>query len=184
MGTTITMDQSEYDALQKQIIEARNDAAKARDELLEERRKPVDERVAALTEFNVAAKEIIDYAVANLSPEFSRGWPAEAMDVVAKGVTTFGAVTSRDHERSVIWRQFADSVRDFDRRWALAMMSLGGAQPNAAEPPPHTIKSPVPSADADVDGVSMEISNKHLAWFGLAFIAFLAIVVGAMSLQQ
>lgn len=175
MGTTITLDKSEYDALQLQITQARTNEAAMRDELLAERSRPSDERIAQLTEFNVAAKEIIDYAVANLSPEFSRGWPAQAMDTVAEGVTKFGAVSERDRERAVIWRQFSEAIRDFDRRWALATMALG-----APVPTPQTTE-----VDDDSTGERPKVeyvAPSHWAFIG-AGIAFLILTVGALWLR-
>lgn len=134
MGQSITMDKSDYDGLMKQIEDARAGEAAMRDELQAERTKPLDERLAAVTEFALAAKDVIDYAVANLSPEFSRNWPVNALVTLAKHVAAFGPVTSRDHERSVIWTQYIESIRDFDRRWALMGQAAPVPPGDTAEP--------------------------------------------------
>jgi hypothetical protein len=126
----ITLEKTEYDVLQNVIEAARQESAKARDELEAERARSFDDRLEELTKFAVAAKEVVDYAVANLNPEFSRNWPHEAMKTLADHVAKVGATGSRDQERALIWGKFRDSILDFERRWALAMMHGGSGTPS------------------------------------------------------
>jgi len=123
MTRTMTMDEKDYNELRDQIDAANRTTAAVRAELEAERARPVDVRLSEAHIFIDAAKEVIDYAVGNLSPEFSRGWPVEAITILAEKVAVVGAVTSRDQARALIWKGFTDSVIDFDKRWALATMA-------------------------------------------------------------
>jgi hypothetical protein len=123
MTRTMTMDEKDYNELRDQIDAANKATAAVRAELEAERARPVDVRLSEAHIFIDAAKDVVDYAVGNLNPEFSRGWPVEAITILAEKVAVVGAVTARDQARAQIWKGFTDSVVDFDKRWALATMA-------------------------------------------------------------
>lgn len=118
MSTQITMDEKDWNDLKHQITVANQETATVRVELEAERARPADVRLAQAHEYIDASKAVIDYAVGNLAPEFSRNWPLESMRALASCVGIVGAVTSRDEERALIWTQFCETIVEQDRRWA------------------------------------------------------------------
>jgi len=120
MDATVSISLSELDTLRATIKKARQETAQVQAELDAERARPLDERLAETYAFIQAAKEVIDFAVGNLSPEFTRNWPATHLLYLATNVDSIGAVTSRDESRAQIWTRFHTQIVDFDRRHTLA----------------------------------------------------------------
>jgi hypothetical protein len=102
----------------------RNDTAAAelraeelRKELEAERAKTPDARLEVAATLIDALKEIVDHAVANLSPEFIRDLPGEAFEVAARNVDKVVGATQRDSERATVWAERARIIADWrDRR--------------------------------------------------------------------
>lgn len=149
MSRQITMEELDYNELKDRIAKANNEAAAARAELEAERKRPIDDRLNAAYTFIESSKEIIDYAVGNLSPEFSRGWPVAHISTLADLVDKVGHVTSRDQGRHQVWTAFTASVVDFDQRWLLA------------SPKPQMTNAEIVDAAAAIQ--AQELAEKQLA---------------------
>lgn len=139
---TVTMEESEYLTLKGAVTNANQETAAVQAELERERNRSFDERLAELSKAWNASKAVIDYAVGNLSPEFSRNWPHEDLQTLAELVDKLPGATSRDAERAIIWRDFSKQVIDFEIRWRAAMSTLGPA------PEPNAIPIETPSTTA------------------------------------
>jgi hypothetical protein len=109
----VSLELSEYQELIARVAAADLRTTVIQAELEREKATPADERLVAYIATWTAAKEIIDYAVGNLSPEFSRNWPHEALKIVAEQVGALSAA-SRDQERAIIWRDFRSSILEFE----------------------------------------------------------------------
>ena len=112
---TVNLDKSEYDTLVAAVDVARRETVAVKVELDLERSRTTDERLQAALQYVEASKTVIDYAVGNLSPEFTRNWPADAMGVLADQVVRVGPVTQRDRERAEIWALFCRDIEKYER---------------------------------------------------------------------
>lgn len=119
MDAQVTISLSELDKLRAERAAAHEETANVRLELAAERARPPDEQLAQAYVFVTAAKEVVDYAVGNLSPEFSRAWPYESLRTLAQHVATIGEATTRDKERALLWNGFVDQIIERDREWSL-----------------------------------------------------------------
>lgn len=119
MGGQINLDLSDYEGLKRDVEAARAETATVQRELEIERARPTDERLAQAYLVIDAAKPVIDYAIGNLSPEFSRRWPFEDLRTLAANIASVGHVTDRDKERALLWTEYVAQIIEHDRRWAL-----------------------------------------------------------------
>lgn len=131
---TVNLDKSEYDNLVAATEQARQETLAVRRELEVERSKSTDERLAAATTYIEASKVVIDYAVANLSPEFSRNWPAGALETLAEHVAVIGKVTQRDRERAEIWSAFCADISKYELQRAQRGMDTPTAIDDVDDP--------------------------------------------------
>jgi hypothetical protein len=63
----------------------------------------------------LAAKSVVEFAVANLHPESVRDWPRVDLVAFANAVETF-ATDQRDRDRAQIWRTFAYECEGWERK--------------------------------------------------------------------
>jgi hypothetical protein len=171
---TVTMEESEYLALKAATATANTETAAVRDELERERNRSFDERLAELSKAWNASKSVVDYAVGNLSPEFSRNWPHEDLKVLSELVDKLPGATSRDGERAIIWRDFSAQVTDFELRWKMGMASFGPS------PDPNAIPIEMPPTATDKIGQT----DKSIVYLILAISVALLLCGGAIVFYE
>lgn len=116
-GEVVKVARELLDQLRAAATTAELRAEALRQELEAERAKAVDERLIDAGALITALKEIVDHAVANLSPEFIRDIPAEMFTTASALVDKVVGATQRDTERAAVWRDRARIVNDWrDRR--------------------------------------------------------------------
>lgn len=104
---THTLTDVEYGDLINAREEALKDNARLQAELVEAKKTDPANRVAPLNELVRAAFEIVRFAVANLNPESTRGWPTKALNDVADRIPTLVDYTSDDGDLATELRSFA-----------------------------------------------------------------------------
>lgn len=129
---TLTLSPEEYESMMqiRRDIEAEN--ARLKTELIEERGKNGDARIAALATATHAAGRIIAFAVANLPPEAIRGWPADELTIFAKWFEELPRFTTEDDELRNEWRAFAEECRKLETRRAAASAQIPTSTPVGA----------------------------------------------------
>jgi len=115
-GEIVKVARELLDQLRTAATTAELRAEALRQELEAERAKPIDERLTDAGALITALKEIVDHAVANLSPEFIRDIPAEMFAAASALVDKVVGATQRDTERAAVWRDRARVVNDWRSR--------------------------------------------------------------------
>ena len=119
----------EYDALRAKIVDAEAKAAAIERRMIAMRAVSPNEATKQLRHAYELAKAIVDFAVANLHPEFIRGMPWEELGELAKIVEEVGG-HPRDGERAIVWRTHADMIIKYETERQLK----GKADPREVDP--------------------------------------------------
>lgn len=108
-----TLSDEEYGTLINQREEARTEAGKLRKELARVRAEDPANRIAPLNQLTRATFEIVRFAVANLNPENTRGWPTKALNSVADLMATLPDYQTDDGDFATELRSFARDCEDY-----------------------------------------------------------------------
>lgn len=103
-----TLNDEEYASLINGRADAQKRAAELEAEIKRVRLEDPANRIEPLNELARHAFTIIRFAVANLNPENTRGWPTEAVHAVADLIPTIADRTTDDHD-------FANELHAFAR---------------------------------------------------------------------
>lgn len=103
----VTLERSEYDELREKILGAERRAAELEKEVERLRARAVDEISGSMASALRNARVLVDFAVANLDPEFIRDWPWQELESLSAYLNDHGG-EPRDGERVLVW---ADHIR-------------------------------------------------------------------------
>lgn len=125
-GATVTIDYAQFQEIQNK----RNDAEKRVAELEAQVAKLKlagggDVSVEKLTLLARQLMEIARFAVGNLPPESTRGWPVGALTTSANLLKELPDHTIADQEMGIEWMSFASEAERFERRRQMLKGQIG-----------------------------------------------------------
>lgn len=120
----ITLSLEEYQILVDARKEAENKTASLQHALADLKLIASDPgTVKALTDLARHALTLARFAVGNLPPESTRGWPVESLEIIGSLLPALPTFTVDDGDLGREFHSFAQEVRRFDRRHAAMMKS-------------------------------------------------------------
>ena len=113
MPAHITMDLAEYEQIKQARTDAENVAAKLREDLkLAMLAKP---DLGSLTELSRNLLTVARFAVGNLPPETTKGWPCDALRTASQLLQALPDHSLDDASLAIELRNFADEAATFER---------------------------------------------------------------------
>jgi hypothetical protein len=113
---TVQLTGEEYDTLRNAKIHAENVAAELRNELVVARATDPSGRIMQLTTLARAMLDVAKFAVANLPPETTVGWPTARLLAVTQLLQHLPDFDVNDEELVVELQAFIREVQQHDRR--------------------------------------------------------------------
>jgi hypothetical protein len=112
-SATVNIPLSELMELQRAREVAELEASKLREQLRQETTAASDQVLLTMARAGI---EVMRFAVANLPPESTKGWPLEAMRTIATNLPLMPGATIDDGELSVTLASFAKECEVFEQR--------------------------------------------------------------------
>lgn len=101
-----------------EFMEVQNARAAAEQKAAELEKKLSGEKIAAndATTYAIArdALEVVRFAIGNLPPETTRGWPVEKVRALSENLPKLDGATQDDQEYAITMRYFADEIEKCD----------------------------------------------------------------------
>jgi len=113
---TLTLSLEDYNALQLAKQQALEETAEVRRQLEAAKFVDGDARVAVVTRFARDCLTVARFAVANLAPELTRGWPFEALRRIADTIDVLPDYTLQDRDMAIDLRSFARECEQHEIR--------------------------------------------------------------------
>ncbi len=112
-SASVTIQLSEFQAIQQACAEAKLEVAKLRDQLRDVKIGSSDQ---ASIDVARAALEVVRYAVSSMPPESNRNWPGAALRVIAARLPLMPDVQQDDYELASTLGYFANEVDLYEKR--------------------------------------------------------------------
>lgn len=114
-NATVTIPLIELDELRQRRVDAENELARVRVELAEARLNSSDDGVTrSLTKLSRHLLKVAAFAVSQMPPEASKGWPSDDLDFVVALLPTLPDYSTNDRELASDFSAFSSECQ----RWA------------------------------------------------------------------
>ena len=115
-NATVTIPLDELDAMRKATSEYVAEITKLKAELLAGKMEATGDELQKIMAMCRSSMRIVGYAVANLSPEFSKKWPFAELRIVAEGIVALPDCNPHDAEFAFELTKFATECETWEGR--------------------------------------------------------------------